>query len=225
MSHTPFILCKEKETTDWRFEGFCQGNGAKNHAVQHNSPWFCKSSCFQVVSFCYGSTFIPCFKAEKPFSSTILQTGSKNVFCGLDWGIERGKTKTLTLSLIYIKIRNYCWCGSSSHTGFQVKTQFSVFLEESKYNNPEAKKKKNVLKHFKQLIQMTAIPTGYASLSKESVGWFMWLFRKSFKGGRREIARTFILAHPCSVFMFVARCFFFFFFQDEFLRAISVIIL
>lgn len=93
MSHTPFILCKEKETTDWRFEGFCRGNGAKNHAVQHNSPWFCKSSCFWVVSFCYGSTFIPCFKAEKPFSSTIPLTGSRNVFCGLDWGIERGKTK------------------------------------------------------------------------------------------------------------------------------------
>lgn len=117
MPHTPFILCKEKDATDWRLEGFCQGNGAKNHAVQHNSPWFCKSSCFWVVSFWYGSTFIPCFKAEKPFSSTILLTGSRNVFCGLDWGIERGKTKTLTLSLIYIKIRNYCWCRSSSHTG------------------------------------------------------------------------------------------------------------
>lgn len=38
MPHTPFMLYKEKETTDWRFEGFCPGNGAKNHAVQHSSP-------------------------------------------------------------------------------------------------------------------------------------------------------------------------------------------
>lgn len=56
---------------------------------------------------------------------------------------------------------------------------------------------------------MTAMLTGYASLSKENIGSFIGVFRKSFKGDSLEIVLTFIPAHSCSIFRFVGRSFFF----------------
>lgn len=64
---------------------------------------------------------------------------------------------------------------------------------------------------------MTAMPTGYASLSKENTG-FMGLFRKSLKGGSLEIPLTFIPAQPHSWFLGDAS-----FFQDSF--SVSAIVL
>lgn len=55
----------------------------------------------------FGSNPIPFWKAGKPVSYTTVLTLSRNVLCGLEWGIAGDKTISRTLKLVYMTIAKY----------------------------------------------------------------------------------------------------------------------
>lgn len=101
-------------------------NDACKALIVHNEPLSLRVCCWMsfkevfLVKWSFLGLIPVALETGKPFSSTIVPTVSRTVFCGLDWGIAGDKTITFTWS-------SFAWQWQATFDLVALQTHLALF--------------------------------------------------------------------------------------------------